>query len=223
MQCKPVTTLPSDEKWTFEIKFDGYRCIALRARCVEFGACDAQDLRAFRVFYATLTIPITSLRTSYGSRVLPAAVQASIKPKDGRATPEVRFENDGCFFTWTLTEVQPSGSSAILSNSPRTKIFEVARQSLPAFFTSAEINLSCKPWLNSKLHVPGDASGSSSTVITAGSEISAGCAIRASGLVGGPGFVFSPSLGRRTSPWPSDCDSRPGSYGWRPETCGSSR
>ena len=30
MQCKPVTALPADEKWTFEIKFDGYRCIALK-------------------------------------------------------------------------------------------------------------------------------------------------------------------------------------------------
>jgi ATP-dependent DNA ligase len=30
MQCKPVTALPSDEKWTFEIKFDGYRCIAVK-------------------------------------------------------------------------------------------------------------------------------------------------------------------------------------------------
>ena len=37
MQCKPVTALPANEKWTFEIKFDGYRCIALnaaqRSRC----------------------------------------------------------------------------------------------------------------------------------------------------------------------------------------------
>ena len=30
MQCKPVTALPEDEKWTFEIKFDGYRCIAVK-------------------------------------------------------------------------------------------------------------------------------------------------------------------------------------------------
>jgi bifunctional non-homologous end joining protein LigD len=30
MQCKPVTALPSDEQWTFEIKFDGYRCIAVK-------------------------------------------------------------------------------------------------------------------------------------------------------------------------------------------------
>src|SRR6476620_73195 len=30
MQCKPVTALPTDEKWTFEIKFDGYRCIAVK-------------------------------------------------------------------------------------------------------------------------------------------------------------------------------------------------
>jgi ATP-dependent DNA ligase len=30
MQCKPVTTLSMDEKWTFEIKFDGYRCIAVK-------------------------------------------------------------------------------------------------------------------------------------------------------------------------------------------------
>ena len=30
MQCRPVTALPSGEKWTFEIKFDGYRCIAVK-------------------------------------------------------------------------------------------------------------------------------------------------------------------------------------------------
>jgi ATP-dependent DNA ligase len=32
MQCKPVTELPSGEKWTFQIKFDGYRCIAVKRR-----------------------------------------------------------------------------------------------------------------------------------------------------------------------------------------------
>jgi len=30
MQCKAVTALPTDEKWTFEFKFDGYRCIAVK-------------------------------------------------------------------------------------------------------------------------------------------------------------------------------------------------
>jgi ATP-dependent DNA ligase len=30
MQCKPVTALAAGEKWTFEIKFDGYRCIAVK-------------------------------------------------------------------------------------------------------------------------------------------------------------------------------------------------
>jgi bifunctional non-homologous end joining protein LigD len=30
MQCKPVTVLPTDQRWTFEIKFDGYRCIAVK-------------------------------------------------------------------------------------------------------------------------------------------------------------------------------------------------
>jgi hypothetical protein len=30
MQCKPVTALPSSENWTFEIKFDGYSCIAVK-------------------------------------------------------------------------------------------------------------------------------------------------------------------------------------------------
>jgi bifunctional non-homologous end joining protein LigD len=29
MQCRPVTALPTD-RWTFEIKFDGYRCIAVK-------------------------------------------------------------------------------------------------------------------------------------------------------------------------------------------------
>jgi hypothetical protein len=31
MQCKAVTALPAGEKWTFEIKFDGYCCIV--AKC----------------------------------------------------------------------------------------------------------------------------------------------------------------------------------------------
>ena len=30
MQCKAVTELPAGDGWTFEIKFDGYRCIALK-------------------------------------------------------------------------------------------------------------------------------------------------------------------------------------------------
>src|SRR4029450_7500526 len=30
MQCKRVSALPLGEKWTFEIKFDGYRYIALK-------------------------------------------------------------------------------------------------------------------------------------------------------------------------------------------------
>ena len=31
MQCKPVSELPLGEKWTFEIKFDGYRFAYLQA------------------------------------------------------------------------------------------------------------------------------------------------------------------------------------------------
>ena len=31
MHCKAVTSLPEDEQWRFEIKFDGYRCIAVRS------------------------------------------------------------------------------------------------------------------------------------------------------------------------------------------------
>ena len=30
MQCKAVTKLPEEADWTFEIKFDGYRCLALK-------------------------------------------------------------------------------------------------------------------------------------------------------------------------------------------------
>jgi ATP-dependent DNA ligase len=30
MQCKPVAELPTGEKWVFEIKLDGYRCIAVK-------------------------------------------------------------------------------------------------------------------------------------------------------------------------------------------------
>ena len=31
MRCKPVTTLPTEGDWTYEVKFDGYRCIALKS------------------------------------------------------------------------------------------------------------------------------------------------------------------------------------------------
>ena len=30
MRCKAVTALPEDGRWRFEIKFDGYRCIAVK-------------------------------------------------------------------------------------------------------------------------------------------------------------------------------------------------
>jgi ATP-dependent DNA ligase len=30
MQCKPVAALPAGEKWVFELKLDGYRCIAAK-------------------------------------------------------------------------------------------------------------------------------------------------------------------------------------------------
>lgn len=30
MQCKPVTSLPQTGEWTWEIKFDGYRCLAVK-------------------------------------------------------------------------------------------------------------------------------------------------------------------------------------------------
>jgi hypothetical protein len=30
MQCKPITSLSAGEKWTFEIKLDGYRCIVVK-------------------------------------------------------------------------------------------------------------------------------------------------------------------------------------------------
>ena len=32
MQCKPVSALPAGEKWAFEIKLDGYRCIVVKRR-----------------------------------------------------------------------------------------------------------------------------------------------------------------------------------------------
>ena len=38
MQCKPVTTLPSDEKWTFEIKF--MRAYILEYSCTSISYVD---------------------------------------------------------------------------------------------------------------------------------------------------------------------------------------
>ena len=32
MQCQPVTSLPEDNQWSYEIKFDGYRCLAVKVK-----------------------------------------------------------------------------------------------------------------------------------------------------------------------------------------------
>ena len=45
MQRKPVRALPVGEKWTFEIKLDGYRCIAVkRGREVTLFSCHKKVL-----------------------------------------------------------------------------------------------------------------------------------------------------------------------------------
>ena len=77
MQCKPVTELPADEKWTFEIKFDGYRCIALKrgrvpttstgaARPASFGTAvfTLNDSQTAMLFTATIfNIDVTGTQT----------------------------------------------------------------------------------------------------------------------------------------------------------------
>jgi bifunctional non-homologous end joining protein LigD len=35
MNCQPVTRLPQSDEWTYEIKFDGYRCIAVKDTAVK--------------------------------------------------------------------------------------------------------------------------------------------------------------------------------------------
>jgi ATP-dependent DNA ligase len=59
MRCKPVTALPTDEKWTFEIKFDGYRCIAVkRGREV---TCFSRREKVFKKRFPGVTTALASL------------------------------------------------------------------------------------------------------------------------------------------------------------------
>jgi hypothetical protein len=75
----------------------------------------------------------------------------------------ISFMPDGSFSNRIRTALQPPSPCATLANSPRTKTFEVARQAPWAFCSSAEMALSSRLWLKSKLHVPVAAPGSSST------------------------------------------------------------
>jgi ATP-dependent DNA ligase len=60
-QCKPVTVLPTHEKWTFEIKFDGYRS------CREAHA----EVHCFRNESAQQTLPkVEALAFTGGDFVL---------------------------------------------------------------------------------------------------------------------------------------------------------
>ena len=59
MRCKPVTALPTDEKWTFEIKFDGYRRIAVkRGREV---TCFSRHEKMFKKRFPGVTTALASL------------------------------------------------------------------------------------------------------------------------------------------------------------------
>ena len=83
----------------------------------------------------------------------------------------------------------------------RTKIFRAALQAPSELLVSAEISLSCRAWLNSKLHVVATP-GSSSTVITTGSGSSKGRAICSSWLVAESGLLVTilGDAGRRHGP-----------------------
>ena len=58
MQCKPVTRCRPGENWTFEIKFDGYRCIAVKRR-VRSGGQSPCLIRPSTVSLLTIMIFLT--------------------------------------------------------------------------------------------------------------------------------------------------------------------
>ncbi len=63
MQCKPVSTLPADEKWTFEIKFDGYRCIAVK--CGREVTLFSRHKKVLNRRFSSVVEPLASLKGDF--------------------------------------------------------------------------------------------------------------------------------------------------------------
>jgi ATP-dependent DNA ligase len=77
MQCKPVTALPANEKCTFEIKFDGYRRIAVKrdAEVTLFS-------RNQKVLNKRFTKVVEALASLKGDFVLDGELSPSIRKGD---------------------------------------------------------------------------------------------------------------------------------------------
>ena len=60
MECKPVDSLPDNEGWQYEIKFDGYRAIATKQR----GEVDVYSRRgnSFNADYPEIAEALSSMR-----------------------------------------------------------------------------------------------------------------------------------------------------------------
>ena len=76
MQCKPVTSLPTDEeKWSFEIKFDGYRCVAVKSAS-EVTLCSRNE----KVLYKRFPKVVETLASLEGDFVLDGALDRQGRP-----------------------------------------------------------------------------------------------------------------------------------------------
>ncbi|HEX8311629.1 MAG TPA: ATP-dependent DNA ligase, partial [Chthoniobacteraceae bacterium] len=71
MQCKAVTKLPSEDGWTFEIKFDGYRCLAVKS-----GDVITLFSRNEKTFNDRFPDVVEALRTIEGDFVLDGEIVA---------------------------------------------------------------------------------------------------------------------------------------------------
>lgn len=97
MHCRPVRKLPSDPHWSFEVKFDGYRCIAIK---------DAAGVRLYSRSRQRLDERFPEVAATLETLAGTAVLDGEIVALDEQGQPSYQRLQDGtapvCYFVFDL-------------------------------------------------------------------------------------------------------------------------